>query len=1188
MSNTKEENDMIDKTTSAHQFLQPPVDSTKLCQLSNDVVMPSAYEDDVQVYWDLIDLYKTMRDKNQQKNKNAKTFKFMDGPPFVSGTLHYGHLAVGSYKSAVCNIMSMLGHDSSYILGYDCHGLPIESKVCSVHNLTSEDVERMGVANFNKLCDTMITDVKDSWTPLFKKFGRLADFENVYMTRDVNFMESCMWVFKQLYDKGLVYTGNKVMPYSHALETPLSNFEAGQNYQDVSTKSIYVEFKIIDVLDLSDLCIDRSFLVNSTISFVAWTTTPWTLPSNLALCVNADVEYILVKVKEATQKTSSSDDILNKYLILSKNSIANLFGKKQLNNISILHTFKGAELDKVRYEPVFDYMTHLNEKLGRDNNKFFRIICDSYVRDDGIGTAIVHQAPAFGDDDFRVCAKYGIIDNVTVSDYCPIDEKCKYTNTVSDYESLFVLDADDKIRNDLMKRGKLIKTQEYTHSYPHCYRTDTPLIYRTVRSIFIKLEPLKDRMIELNTTVTWYPKEIGSNRFGKWLENAKDWAVSRFRYYGTPIMIWTNDDDIDDQICIGSINELIELTGVSEQTITKSLHPEFVNDLKIKRDGKTYSRIPDIFDCWFESGCVPFGQIHYPFDKIASAQLNESEYLSDFICEGLDQTRGWFYTLLVLSTAILDKAPYKNVICTGMVLDEHGQKLSKRLNNYEDPIKVIADIGADYVRTYFIKSPLMRAEPLNFSMTAITRLKNRFVPYINSFKFMIEHTLNYINKVNNNNVNNTVNRIEWGDSFIQLTQFDNVSHPMDKWLLNRMIEIGQEVGQHVADFRMGNAIDVLIESFDELTNWYLKLNRDRLKGVINITEQRDSLSTLYTVLLTYTQLLAPFTPFLSEYLFQHIKMINVMPSIFNAKSVLLTDYPSFIGDKVDRSALILMSNLQRICKMIRNIRTSSTKHTSQMVQFKSCTISHSNRAYLDTLRTNIQSISNELNVVEFHFEPLEDLICIKARFNNKELGRTFRKNVNLVRELFDNLDQELLYKIYSGQNDNAEKISLIVDSETVVFEYPSEYFELYAIPADTLKSESNNSLYTSIDSDLMVRVDPTYDEYINSAYQLRLMYAAIQNIRKIMKLRPWNLITIIIDERFVQAVPDLLIKLGELLNESTSTVEVATFDANKLANYNTGMMHANVESHLDKFEWNMQDGAIIDGYIRILNRDKCR
>ena len=1074
-----------------------------------------SHEQTIQAYWDSINLPDLL------KNIPGNPFSFVDGPPFVSGALHLGHCSIFSEKDAVCKAFRMMGYDTSYKLGFDCHGLPIESKVCTTHNLTSDDVQSMGIEKFNALCDSMITSVSGSWEPLFKRIGRTADFQNTYMTRDLKFMESVLWCFKTLYDKGLVYQGNKVMPYSCALETPLSNFEAGQNYKDVSTKSVYVKFKAVtspssdNNVDL-DLTQDRTY-------YIAWTTTPWTLVSNLALCINADLLYVLIEDLD-------SDD---RY-ILCKSSIPNLVGKKRASSVKIIREFKGSELKGMRYIPVFQYMSDLNTKLGRSNDAYFKILSDPYVKDEGIGTGIVHQAPAFGEDDFRVCESYSMIDNRTVSDYCPITSKCCYTDIVKDYENMFVLDADSKICSDLKASHSILKVQDYTHSYPHCYRSDTPLIYRTIKSFFVKLEPLKERMIELNRTITWHPAEIGSNRFGKWLEGAKDWCLTRLRYYGTPIPVWINDENSEDMIVIGSIDELCNLAGLDRSSIT-NLHPEHLNSIKIIRAGKTYSRVLDIFDCWFESGAVPFGQIHYPFDEAASAILNNSnassEYLCDFICEGLDQTRGWFYTLLVLSTAILDRAPFKTVVCTGLVLDENGNKLSKKLNNFEDPLSIIDEFGADIVRCYFIKSPLTKAEPLFFSKTAIGRLKSRFAPYINGFKFLIEHIIMF-----QNNNPDAYHRTAWGA--YDLNSSNTNTNLMDAWILNRTADMAQHVTSSIRAFDLNRAIELLLDSFDDLTNWYIKLSRSRMKNNYGPTETQRSLQTLYAVLITYVQLWAPFTPFLSEYLFLEMAKIHHLDGVRGTKSVFVTGYPTFTDDeniKIDRSKLELMSDLQTVCQIVRSIRSVSSNHTSQVMPFNGCTISHTDEQYLSKLQAAIHIIEDEINVGQITFTKLENCIRYELKHNNQAIGQTFKKDAQLIRTALSTLDQFTLKYLYENR-DMTFELKYADDTKTLNLSYPSDYFSINAVPIKT------NSPYAVVNSNLKVEVDPTLSASHVYTYNIKMLKASVQSARKTMKLKQAHLVTVILDVLITNTASSVSDDLLTLLSKDTTTIVIGSFD----------------------------------------------
>lgn len=1167
----------------------------KFCQITTN---SKIYEENVKNHWEQIDLMSLL------KNKNTREFGFVDGPPFVSGNLHYGHIAVGGYKSTVCNAMSMIGYDATYTLGFDTHGLPIEELVRKTHNLTNADVANIGIRKFNNLCDTMITEVANSWTPLFKKMGRFADFNNVYMTRDLNFMETTIWIFNEMYKKGLVYSGNKVTAYSPPLETPLSNFEAGQNYRDIITKSIFVRFEMSPE--------PNAFIVNPSENhktfFVAWTTTPWTLPANLSLCVGPDIDYVLIE---------DLVDPMTRYII-SKKSIQNLYGKKKSSQVKIISEFKGKQLENIHYVPVFPFMTELNYNLGRDNNDFFRILSDSYVKDEGIGTSIVHQAPAFGDDDFRVCEKYGIVNSVNISHYCPINAKCQYTNIIRNYEGKFVLDidVDNDIRYDI--KYNIIKTQEYIHSYPHCCRTDQPLIYRTVKSFFIKVESLKDRMIELNKTVSWYPEEVGLNRFGRWLENAKDWAVSRFRHFGTPIPIWVNENNPDDMFCVGSIDELARLANIDRNTIT-NLHPEYINDIVIYKNDNRYVRVPDIFDCWFESGSVPFAKIHYPFDEEKSKELESKEFLSDFICEGLDQTRGWFYTLLVISTAILNKAPCKNIVCTGIVLDEHGNKLSKRLKNFEDPNILIEEFGADIIRIYFVRSPLMRAEPLLFSRKSISQLKNRFVPYINSFKFMIEHILNFINLKNTQKSNFSVHDdVMWGSAFTMLSN-NLIENIMDKWILYKTIDIARKVHAFIREFKMGHAIDVLVESIDDLANWYLKLNRERLKGNIDHQEQSVCLNVLYTVLMTYVQMWAPFMPFLSEYLFLQISAIHHSTIIKDAPSVFMTNLPTFsnfrdnlrnnihnidnvddIVPEIDHEAMSIVWDLQKICQNIRTIRDESVNHKSRLVPFVRCTLAHGNQDYLNKLKENMYSIQDEINVMNFSFERLDGNVTVIKKFNEKELGRKFLKNTKRMKEAIDKIDEKTLYDLFTGNiNHVLCNIDRFNDSqktiEQIKLEYPSEYFTLNLIPIINLNDPKQDN--TIVDNGLMIKLDMTYNETVNFKYNIQFLHSSIQKVRKIMELRPWNCVTVAIDNNLHDHVRLSYLNLDQHVNNSIDqnlkqtlpidTTNIIILDFTDIANPENIGIIKNLDdnmTYIDVFEWKNHDGTSFKGFFSVTKK----
>lgn len=1046
-----------------------------------------------------LDLYSRMI----EKNKGKPEYVFMDGPPFVSGNLHPGHITVGSVKSAIHIYKIMKGMFCVVKLGYDCHGLPAVNKTAAENDLdTLDKIREVGLAKFNKMCEQMIFKYSKSWTPLIQRIGRFADFDDVYMTRNKDYMETCIWIFKQLWEKGLVYKGNKVMAYSYGNQTPLSNFEAAQNYHEKETKSIYVRFKIhrSEVIDEpvkeTDKNIDEKTDEKSSESsesseyLVAWTTTPWTLPMNLALCVNAEVEYVKITV----------DDDKNVY-ILGKKSIHNLYSKKQ--KIKILDTVKGSDLVGLCYEPMFPFTTKIDQSLG--STREYKVVSDPYVTEGDTGSAIVHIAPAFGDDDFRVCSANNLIDNQTVSNYCPIDESGRFTDVIEPYKGRLVFETEDDIRAHLKKTGDLLKIQMYKHNYPFCWRTETPLIYCTVPSYYIRVTALKDRLIELNRNVNWYPREIGENRFHQWLSNVKDWAVSRSTSYATPIMLWISEDG-EDTICVGSIDELEQLSG---KKVT-NLHPEFVNDIVIEKNEKMYRRIPDTFDCWFESGAVPFGQLHYPFNP-DSKVLESREFLSDFICEGMDQTRGWFYTLFVLSVAILDRAPYKNVMCTGMILDKDGRKYAKKFGNFVDPMVSINEFGADVLRTYFIDSPVISADCLKFNEELIGRLKRRFTPYINGVKFWIEHTLNFTKQktIKDLKIQN-IDRAKLTSG--RTGDYSEFSNLFDRWILMRTDQLVKSVTVQMDSFALNTAVDLLLDFIEDLTNWYIKFNRDRLKGLGTEKDWSDSIKVLYNVLMTYCRLWAPFMPFLSEHIYQHLRVCS--EEFSKIDSVMLTDYPVnqepvnqeplTQESKTDSvvNTLNMFKDIQRVCFMVRGMRDSTSTHSKMVIPLKSCTIYHDDANYLELLKLNLNLVQSELNCQTFNFETLHDNVTVKIEPDRKTIGSFFRKEAHLVLKLIESQTEEFLCKVYDGEE---------------TFRYESSQFNemmdqrFYALTRVPKMQVSRQNYLCRIDKDLMVGIDHQYDESIHYQYQLKRLHIMVQNARKMMKVRPWNKVTVILD-----------------------------------------------------------------------------
>ncbi len=563
----------------------------------------------------------------------------------------------------------------------------------------------MGVDNYNNECRKIVMRYSNEWEAIVARLGRWIDFKNDYKTLYPSFMESVWWVFKQLYEKDLVYRGFKVMPFSTQCCTPLSNFEAGQNYKDVQDPAVTVTFPALD-----EAGNELGY------SFLAWTTTPWTLPSNLGLCMHPDLEYVKVKDKK------NNDQIY----VLMEARLTEYFKNPEDYEL-VGEKMKGAAYLGVKYQPLFDYFVNL---MGSTS---FKVLNDKYVTSES-GTGIVHQAPYFGEDDHRVCLAAGVINKMGPI-VCPVDQSGLFEEVVTDFAGQYVKDADKNIVKHLKDKKRLYCQATLQHTYPFCWRSDTPLLYKAVPSWFVRVEDFKDKLLINNKKSYWVPEFAKEKRFANWLSDARDWAISRNRYWGNPIPLWVSDD-FEEIVCVGSIKELEELSGVTGLT---DIHKEFVDKITIpSKMGKgALKRVTEVFDCWFESGSMPYAQSHYPFEN---KEEFENNFPADFIAEGIDQTRGWFYTLLVISTALFDKPPFKNLITNGLVLASDGQKMSKRKKNYPDPVEIINKYGADAVRIYLISSPAVRGEPLKFIEAGVKDIiKDAFLPWINALKFLTQN-----------------------------------------------------------------------------------------------------------------------------------------------------------------------------------------------------------------------------------------------------------------------------------------------------------------------------------------------------------------------------------------------------------------------------------------------------------------
>jgi isoleucyl-tRNA synthetase len=628
---------------------------------------------------------KSIEQRKSKTDKGANNeYVFYDGPPFANGLPHYGHLLTGFVKDIFARYHTIKGERVERRFGWDCHGLPAEMGAERDLGISGRHaIMDYGIDKFNDYCRTSVMKYADSWEEYVDRQARWVDFKRDYKTMDTGYMESVLWAFKQLYDKGLVYESMRVMPYSWACETPLSNFETRMDnaYRERADKAVTVGFKVTGKLptSLPKECKEYRIL--------AWTTTPWTLPSNLALGINKEFNYSIV-VKDV-------EGVGNVGYILASFAVAKYTKELGLGeDAPTPQEISGEQLLGLTYEPLLPYF--------KNEPNCFKVLQGDFITE-GDGTGVVHLAPGFGEDDMAVCQ----VNNIVL--VCPVDNSGKFTAQVPDFEGMQVFDANDEIIKRLKKDGSWLRTDQYLHSYPHCWRTDTPLIYKAVPSWYVKVTAFKDRMVELNQQINWIPDNIKDGQFGRWLENARDWSISRNRFWGSPIPVWRSDNPENQTIYVfGSIKELEEFFG----TEVKDLHRPFIDQLT-KPDPLnpkyTLRRVEDVFDCWFESGSMPYAQVHYPFEN---REWFENHFPADFIVEYVAQTRGWFYTLMVLSTALFDRPPFKNCICHGVVLDEKGQKLSKRLNNYADPMMLFDTYGADAMRWVMVSAPIMQGGEL--------------------------------------------------------------------------------------------------------------------------------------------------------------------------------------------------------------------------------------------------------------------------------------------------------------------------------------------------------------------------------------------------------------------------------------------------------------------------------------------
>lgn len=885
-----------------------------------------------------------------EERQGSPLFSFYDGPPFATGLPHYGHLLAGTIKDVIPRYKTMQGFCVPRTFGWDCHGLPVENEIEKAHELSgASSIESFGIAKFNEECRKIVLRYTGEWKKTIDRMGRWVDLEKTYRTMDPSFMESVWWVFKELFAKGLVYEGFKVMPFSTKLGTPLSNFEANLNYKDVDDPSLIVQFTLFDTPNTY---------------FLAWTTTPWTLPSNLALMVHPTHTYALVE-----------DPKTEKRYILAEARIAAIFKEPP----HILETFPGTKLQDQKYRPLLPFF--------ETQEGAFKILLEESVSMDD-GTGIVHAAPAFGEVDFFACRR----ENIEI--VCPIDANGKFTVQVPPYAGIFVKDADKEIIRDLKKQGAIFSHSTINHRYPFCWRSDTPLIYKAVQTWFVAVETIREDLLKSNEQITWMPSHIKEGRFGKWLENARDWAISRNRYWGTPIPLWRSPSGKIH--VIGSIQELETLT----LTKVTDLHRHHIDSLTFEKEGEIYTRIPEVFDCWFESGSMPYAEKHYPFShKEAFAKC----FPADFIAEGLDQTRGWFYTLTVLATALFKKPAFKNVIVNGIILAADGNKMSKRLKNYPDPDVVIQKTGADAIRLYMLQSPAVKAEDLRFSEHGVEQvLRGALIPLWNCFVFLSTYAKIY----------------HWKPSVLT----KKPTALIDQWMLSITQKMIAEMQSAFDNYDLNQAVLPFVACIEELTNWYIRRCRSRFWADADNPDRHEAFATLYTVLLDLIHVAAPLVPFVTEAIYQEIKT-ETMPD-----SIHLGVFPKYNAGLRNTDLEEEVKATQRAVSLGHCIRKEYKLKVRQPLA-KAYLIS-SNEQLLKALEKQKALIGEELNVKEVELRHDEtEFVQWVAKPNFPVLGKKIGKLIPQAQKIIAGLHKSQLARLAEGH-----PIEITVEGTAVTLE----------------------------------------------------------------------------------------------------------------------------------------------------------
>lgn len=1006
-------------------------------------------------------------EKSMENRKEGKTYTFYDGPPTANGKPHIGHVLTRVIKDMIPRYRTMKGYMVPRKAGWDTHGLPVELEVEKLLGLDGKDqIEEYGMEPFIEKCKESVWKYKGMWEDFSGTVGFWADMDNPYVTYDDNFIESEWWALKQIWDKKLLYKGFKIVPYCPRCGTPLSSQEVAQGYKDVKERSAVARFKVKG---------EDAYIL-------AWTTTPWTLPSNVALCVNPNESYVKVKAADGYTYYMAEallDTVLGKLAV--KADPEN--GVEEKKAYEILEKYIGKDLEYKEYEPLFDCATDICNRQGK---KAYYVTCDNYVTLTD-GTGVVHIAPAFGEDDAKVGRNYDLPFVQLV------DGKGEMTKETP-YAGVFCKKADPMVLTDLEKKGLLYDAPKFEHSYPHCWRCDTPLIYYARESWFIKMTEVKDDLIRNNNTINWIPESIGTGRFGNWLENVQDWGVSRNRYWGTPMNIW--ECECGYQHAVGSREELVDMSG-DEAAKTVEFHRPYIDEIKIKcpKCGKDMKRIPEVLDCWFDSGAMPFAQHHYPFEN---KDLFEAQFPADFISEAVDQTRGWFYTLLAESTLLFNKAPYKNVIVLGHVQDENGQKMSKSKGNAVDPFEALKTHGADAIRWYFYinSAPWL---PNRFHDKAVTEGQRKFMGTLwNTYAFYVLYA----------------NIDEFNPNQYEL-KYDELT-VMDKWLLSKLNTVVKTVDENLDNYRIPEAARALQDFVDEMSNWYVRRSRDRFWAKGMPQDKINAYMTLYTSLVTICKAAAPMIPFMTEDIYQNlVRNIDKEAPI----SIHLCDFPKVKEEYINSELEADMEKVLDIVVMGRACRNASNIKNRQPIGQMYV------KADYELSNFYKEIIEDELNVKKVDFtQDIRSFTSYNFKPQLKTVGPKYGKQLGGIKEYLSKLDGN------AAMDELNTSGVLKFEAAGTQVELTKEDLLIEMVQQEGYVSENGNNITVVLDTNLT----PELIEEGN----VREVISKVQTMRKEADFEVMDKITLYIDKN--ETIADIVVRNKDYILSEIMANDIVT------------------------------------------------